>query len=328
MGQISSERVQPAMKLYRFAILTTVATWGLLLIGGAVHPTGSSLACPDWHFVPTCGGEVFPVMEGGVLIEHGHRLWATLVGFLTAVLSIWALVQRGLDSTTRALAVGAVLLVALQGTLGGLTVLVGLSPVLSTLHLVTAYAFLGLLVILSVRLRRGVGTGPVPSEAPRGGRGFVIVGLALVLAQSVAGALVRHLGAGPICGANWLSCAGAGFWPDYPLAQLHMLHRFLAVLVLVALFVMGLQARRVVAPAGSAPPPARLAARIAWAPFGLGVLQAILGLVAVATGRATVLLVLHTGVAALMVASMILLYLSMSPLGVGAPAPRAALERA
>src|SRR5262249_3951666 len=71
--------------VHRFAVATAVATYLLILIGGLVHGTGSSLACPDW---PTCYGSLMPKMEGGVLIEHSHRLAATTVGILTVALAI------------------------------------------------------------------------------------------------------------------------------------------------------------------------------------------------------------------------------------------------
>ena len=44
-------------------------TFALVVLGGIVHNTGSSLACPDW---PLCYGMVFPPMRGGILYEHGH----------------------------------------------------------------------------------------------------------------------------------------------------------------------------------------------------------------------------------------------------------------
>ena len=71
--------------VHRFAVATAVATYLLILIGGLVHGTGSSLACPDW---PTCYGTLMPKMEGGVLVEHSHRLAAGTVMILTLVLAV------------------------------------------------------------------------------------------------------------------------------------------------------------------------------------------------------------------------------------------------
>ncbi|MCL4236184.1 MAG: COX15/CtaA family protein, partial [Deltaproteobacteria bacterium] len=73
------------MTLFRYAIALVAVTFVLLLVGGTVNPTGSSLACPDW---PLCYGQVFPKMEGGVLFEHTHRLVATLVGLMTIGLAV------------------------------------------------------------------------------------------------------------------------------------------------------------------------------------------------------------------------------------------------
>ncbi len=53
--------------------------------GAVVHNTQSSLACPDW---PLCYDQVFPNMEGAILIEHGHRLLASFVGLLTILLVV------------------------------------------------------------------------------------------------------------------------------------------------------------------------------------------------------------------------------------------------
>src|SRR3954447_1409624 len=118
------------MSLRRFAIVTASCTFLLLLMGGLVHNTRSSLACPDW---PLCYGQVFPKMEGGVLIEHSHRLVASTVGLLTVLVAGWLYRRR--ERRLFRVALAAVALVVFQGLLGGITVLYRLPTWVSTTHL-------------------------------------------------------------------------------------------------------------------------------------------------------------------------------------------------
>lgn len=80
------------MNAHRFAILAAAATFVLLVIGGTVNPTGSSLACPEPTLV--CNGQLFPPMVGGVFYEHGHRLAAMTVGLLQIILTVLLLRRR------------------------------------------------------------------------------------------------------------------------------------------------------------------------------------------------------------------------------------------
>src|SRR5512135_1853322 len=115
---------------YRLDRATAAATFVLLVIGGMVHATGSSLACPDW---PLCYGQFFPAMEGGVLFEHGHRLVALMVSVLTVALAVtvW---RRRREPTVRFGALAAVGLVLFQASLGALTVVLQLPLVVSSGH--------------------------------------------------------------------------------------------------------------------------------------------------------------------------------------------------
>ncbi len=85
--------------LTRLAVATALATFGLICVGGLVTSHGAGMAVPDW---PTTYGEhmfLFPTSKwvGGVFYEHSHRLFASLVGLLTAGLTgwIWARETRG-----------------------------------------------------------------------------------------------------------------------------------------------------------------------------------------------------------------------------------------
>src|SRR5215831_13774760 len=97
--------------LHRFALATAGATLVLLFLGGLVTSTGSGLAVPDW---PLSFGQVFPAMVGGVLFEHGHRLAASTVGFLTLILSIWTVASETRPGV-RVLGIAMLVAVILQG---------------------------------------------------------------------------------------------------------------------------------------------------------------------------------------------------------------------
>src|ERR1043165_9303505 len=102
---------------HRLAKLAAAATFVLLVIGGTVHPAGSSLACPEPTLV--CHGQLFPPMTGGVLYEHGHRLAAMTVGMLQIGLLILLTLRRRSIARLGWIGLG---LVCAQGALGAITV--------------------------------------------------------------------------------------------------------------------------------------------------------------------------------------------------------------
>jgi len=77
---------------FPFALLTALATLGLVCMGGLVTSKGVGMAVPDW---PTSFGYnmfALPVNQwfhGGVFDEHTHRLWASSVGLLVVLLTRW-----------------------------------------------------------------------------------------------------------------------------------------------------------------------------------------------------------------------------------------------
>ena len=105
---------------HRLAKLAAAATFVLLVIGGTVNPTGSSLACPEPTLV--CHGQLFPPMVGGVLYEHGHRLAAMTVGLLQIALTIRCSPLAPSRPDLRRLGWILLGLVIAQGALGAITV--------------------------------------------------------------------------------------------------------------------------------------------------------------------------------------------------------------
>lgn len=224
----------------RLSLAILVLTYALITLGGFVHNTESSLACPDW---PLCFGQVMPEMKGGVAIEHSHRLLASLVGLLTIFLIV-ALSRDPSAGPLRKWGWAGLALVVGQGLLGGITVLLKLPTLVSTLHLATSMAFFGTMVVLSFRLQP-----PRRSPLEGGSLAWVGWGVALVYVQMLLGALVRHTGSGAAVGLGPdamitgfdLAAAQKALWPADGPGRLHMAHRFAAALVL--LYALALTAR-------------------------------------------------------------------------------------
>ena len=100
--------------LHRFAVLTAICTLALIGVGGLVTSKGAGMAVPDW---PTSYGYnmfalPFKFWKGGAFHEHTHRLVASVVGLMTAILAI-GLWVRETDGKTRRNGVLAIVFVLL-----------------------------------------------------------------------------------------------------------------------------------------------------------------------------------------------------------------------
>ncbi len=295
------------MREHRFAVATAAATFVLLVVGGLVHATGSSLACPDW---PLCYGRFFPPMRGGILFEHGHRLVALAVLVLTAALArmVW---RRRPD--LRGPAALAMALVLVQASLGGITVLLKLPLLVSSAHLATSMAFFSLLLYLSWRLD------PRPSPAEPASRGLAGLAALAVYAQIVLGAFVRHTGSGLACNVELPLCAGGQLWPAWGPAQLQMAHRIAGVLVAVLVLAAAAGPLRAGAAGGR-----RARVLLAAAAPVLVLLQIAAGAWTVVSYVSIPVVTLHLAIGAALLADQVALFLALG----GRPGEaRAAVER-
>ena len=121
--------------LHRFSQFVVGCTVLLVLAGSLVTSTGSGLAVPDWPTTYGWNMFTFPPSKwvGGIFYEHGHRLIASTVGFLTIILAAW-LWRADPRGWMKRLGVVALLAVIMQGVLGGITVLFFLPDAVSTAH--------------------------------------------------------------------------------------------------------------------------------------------------------------------------------------------------
>lgn len=286
-------------KPFYFSLATLIATWLLLIVGGLVNPMGASMACPDWYFFPTCNGLLLPPMKGGVLYEHGHRLVATVVGIFTLFLTFLCWRSKLVDRLTKRLSLVALLLVIAQGTLGGITVLLNLSAFVSTLHLLCAMIFFSLLVFISFRLSPKHIPMPLFEKSQWG----MLVAITLTLMQLVYGGIIRHLGAGMACGEDLLGC-GPELWPSWFYGQLHMGHRILGYLIF-AVVLYACQKSRKLALANEE----KMVAMLCALPVIITFCQIGLGLLTIYTVRSAAVVAMHTGFGALLLASLLTVYL-------------------
>ena len=182
--------------LHRLAVLTAVATFILIFVGGLVTSTDSGLAVPDW---PTTFGYnmfLYPLskMVGGVLYEHSHRLIGSVVGMLTIVLVIWLWIKDS-RKWMRWLGGAALIAVIAQGVLGGLRV-IQQEQVLAIIHACFAQAFFALVASLVLFTSRewNEEIEVVQTNDATRLRRLGVLTTSFIYIQLIFGAVLRHTG--------------------------------------------------------------------------------------------------------------------------------------
>ena len=181
---------------HRLAVILACATFPLLFIGGLVTGKGAGLAVPDWP--TTFGYNMFfypwSKMVGNIFYEHSHRLIAAAVGVLTIALALtfWLQERR---HWLRWLGAVALLLIILQGVIGGLRVVL-LEHALAIVHAAFAQAFFALTVSLAIFTSAEWNDEPKIELITDGGRlrRLCAITTGLIYVQSVFGAVLRHTG--------------------------------------------------------------------------------------------------------------------------------------
>jgi len=310
--------------LRRFSKIVCASTFVLIFVGGMVTSTDSGLSVPDW---PLSYGMIFPPMVGGVFYEHGHRMVAALVGFLTLCLAVWLAFEekRRWLKVLGFCALGAVIL---QGVLGGVTVLFYLPDAISVSHGVLAQTFFILTIIvaysLSIERQAAVEKGRAVSA------GFLKLALGfavLVFVQLIIAAIMRHTRSGlaipdfPTMGGSWIPTFDQAMlnrvnarlfemnrdFVTMPQVIIHFIHRLLALAILIYAFILtkaGVKAYRL-------DKKITVTLRILG---GVLIAQIALGIFTVLTERSPVMTSLHVVTGAGLLGVSVLLILRSSPL--------------
>jgi cytochrome c oxidase assembly protein subunit 15 len=190
--------------LHRFAMMLVVATFILLGLGGTVTSKGVGLSVPDWPTTYDYNMFLFPpsLWVGGVFWEHTHRLMGSVVGILTIAAAIWLWLTQKHRPWLRWLGAFALLLVIVQGVMGGLRVTKdpthpNLALVFAIAHGVTAQLFLCVTVLIAAATGKVWHEAITPRRDHQRSLGYVpLVLLIVMVVQLSLGAAMRHTNAG------------------------------------------------------------------------------------------------------------------------------------
>jgi cytochrome c oxidase assembly protein subunit 15 len=131
---------------------TTTAIYMQILVGATMRHTDAGLAIPDfpWAF----GRLIPPVWNAGIAIHFAHRVGAVVVSALVLAAVGHVLYHHRSRTELRRPSLALIALVAIQITLGGLTVLTGKHYIINSLHVVTGAMVLGTSLVLTLRAYR------------------------------------------------------------------------------------------------------------------------------------------------------------------------------
>ncbi len=265
---------------HKFTLVTLFFTVVLLGWGAVVTSIEAGMAVPDWPTTfdsmdpinPTPGWYKIPA----VLAEHGHRVMGMIVGALTLILALWTFVADP-RSWMKKLGVAALLLVIVQGVLGGLRV-VWVSLDMAVVHACTAQLFFATLAAMALFTTSSwlKADSVLPeTEAANKFRRIALLTAILLYGQIILGAILRHPGSGS----------------DPMLAGFHMLGAF----VIFGMVFMVIKAAK------KADPEKQVVSKMAHGLAGILTLQIILGFIAYVvilqdadTGRGVLQVILNT----------------------------------
>ncbi len=312
------------------SIVAVVLSFLVIQLGAYTRLTDAGLGCPDW---PGCYGllsvpqgeqieaanQAFPerqVESQKAWNEMIHRYLAGSLGLLIVGLAIGGWRH---SRFVRGLTLGLVALVVFQSLLGMWTVTMKLNPLVVLAHLLGGFSIFALLCLLATRLRQaGKRAHHANSLAPAGAKRILLVALIVVMLQVLLGGWTSANYAAtacvelPICESGWsqrLDIKGAFSLPatadgsyeygrhDYQQRMtIHVFHRFGAVLttIIVGLAIVQLAKAR------------RTGASI-WLTLLLTG-QLTLGLVNVIAHLPIAVAVAHNGGAALLFATLVVLW--------------------
>ncbi len=228
-------------RFQRLALLLTVWTFMVVVVGATVRLMDAGLGCPDW---PGCYGLLTvpqseqaiaqanlafperPVEVAKGWWEMGHRYVAGLLGLMILALAILAWRRRHDPEQPVALPVALLFVVLFQSVLGAWTVTWQLKPIVVVAHLLGGMTVLAMLWWTWLRSRR-VGMSLRVPEVSGTMRAAGVLVLVAVAAQIALGGWVSANYAALAC-TDFPTCNGA-WWPRADFGEAFVLWRGLGV---------------------------------------------------------------------------------------------------
>jgi heme a synthase len=138
--------------LERIAIITAIAIYVQIVIGATMRHTGAGLAIPDF---PLAFGHLIPThWDSKIAIHFAHRVGAAVVTLLIAATSGHVFYHHRVRRELVRPALLLLTLVAMQISLGALTVLSQKQFIINSLHVVNGAAVLVTSLVLTLRTHR------------------------------------------------------------------------------------------------------------------------------------------------------------------------------
>jgi cytochrome c oxidase assembly protein subunit 15 len=303
------------MKRYRtWALLTTLATYCLIFVGGFVRVSGAGLGCPDW---PKCFGRWIPPTDVSQLpanvdpaafnvtlawIEYINRLVGVSIGILILITTILAIkyarhIKRILYPTLAAL-----VLVAIEGWQGSQVIGSKLEPFIVTIHMVLAFLTVSALLYATLQAYHIYANGAAaPAKPPLEltkwlAPLWVITIISVGLGTQVRSNLEHLVRAFPLEGRGTLI---PQLGPSY------IWHLIAGGLIIVGSWFAGL---RVI---GQRENISALAVQSAWALMAIAAIQVALGIALVAIGMPALLQVFHLWFSSFYVGALLILHFAL-----------------